>query len=414
MTEPQAEPGLDRRSGTERRWASQPAGGPELAPERRSIVRRAVDRLTEGRARSGAIRASVGGRLGSLEAPHRRLEPGSRVLERSAVAGYQAASWLLQHLPARPAWIVGGWLAQLAYRLWPKKRTWIDANFGHVLGLPADDVAVRKLALAAYRNYARYLVDLMRLPALPPEKVSLLVEPGGLELMARVRRESKGLILIAAHIGNNEAVAAGIASLGLPISVVADDSAFPEMFALLRRQREVWGIKLIPWRKLRDIYGVLRRQEMLALLVDWGYRSDGIPVRLLDAWTCLPAGPAVLAAKTGATILPIVVRRHPDGPMHVGADDPIVVTSTDPLEVGRATQAVAAALERIVAAAPDQWYSFKPIWPATAEESAALAERPDAAGAHSFLNATGASGRTALPPSGRATASSGEPAAAPS
>ena len=26
MTEPQAEPGLDRRSGTERRWASQPAG----------------------------------------------------------------------------------------------------------------------------------------------------------------------------------------------------------------------------------------------------------------------------------------------------------------------------------------------------------------------------------------------------
>ena len=100
--------------------------------------------------------------------------------------------------------------------------------------------------------------------------------------------------------------------------------------------------------------------------------------------------------------------------MHVGADYPIVLTSTDPLEVGRATQAVAAALERIVAAAPDQWYSFKPIWPATAEESAALAERPDAAGAHSFLNATGASGRTALPPSGRATASSGEPAAAPS
>ena len=40
--------------------------------------------------------------------------------------------------------------------------------------------------------------------------------------------------------------------------------------------------------------------EMLALLIDWGYRSDGIPVRLFGAWTTLPAGPATLAAKTGS------------------------------------------------------------------------------------------------------------------
>jgi len=130
---------------------------------------------------------------------------------------------------------------------------------------------------------------------------------------------------------------------------------------------------------------VLRRDEMLALLVDWGYRSDGIPVRLFDSWTCLPAGPAVLAAKTGATILPIVVRRRPDGQMYVGADDPIRVNSTDPVAIGRATQAVALALERIVAAAPDQWYSFKPMWPPTREEATALAERPEAAGALQYL-----------------------------
>ena len=67
---------------------------------------------------------------------------------------------------------------------------------------------------------------------------------------------------------------------------------------------------------------------MLGLLVDWGYRADGIPVRLFGAWTALPAGPATLAAKTGSRILPIAIRRQPDDTFHVSlADDPIEVAS---------------------------------------------------------------------------------------
>jgi lauroyl/myristoyl acyltransferase len=41
----------------------------------------------------------------------------------------------------------------------------------------------------------------------------------------------------------------------------------------------------------------------------------------------------------------------------------------------RATQAIAAAVEDMIATAPEQWYSFKPIWPSTAAEKAVLAER---------------------------------------
>jgi lauroyl/myristoyl acyltransferase len=39
------------------------------------------------------------------------------------------------------------------------------------------------------------------------------------------------------------------------------------------------------------------------------------------------------------------------------------------------TQRIADALEANVAAAPEQWYSFKPIWPATADEAADLERR---------------------------------------
>ncbi len=340
--------------------------------------------MTDRRDGRGTNRAAAG-RAGGLEAPHRRLEGGFRPLEMATVRAYMAAAWLLAHLPPRPAWTVIGWFSQAGYLLWPTKRRWVDANFGHVLRRDPSHRSVRRLALAAYRHYARYLVELMRLPSMPAEEIAGLIDPRGLEELAEIWRGSDGLIVAAGHIGNNEASAAGVASHGWPVSVVADDSTFPEMFELLRRQREAWGVTIIPWRNLRAVYSVLRRKEILALLIDWGYRADGIPVRMFGSWTTLPAGPAMLAAKTGATIVPLTIRRREDDRLAATVGQPIRIASTAPAELQRATQAMADALEEAIAAAPEQWYSFKPMWPATAEEAdelaaraaAMLAERPD-------------------------------------
>ncbi len=311
-----------------------------------------------------------------LEAPHRRADEGfSRITERIAVGLYRAVSWVLGRLPEPPARAVIGRLLQASYLLWPTKRRWSNENFAHVLGLEAGDPAVRRLALAAYRTYGRYLVELMRLPERPLEEVMALVEAEGLEELGSIWRASgRGVIVTAAHIGNNEAAAAGLVHHGFPISGVADDTAFPELFDLLTRQREAWGIRTIPWRNLREIFRVLHRGEILVLLIDWGYRSDGIPVRLFGHWTTLPAGPAVLAAKAGVPILPVAVRRHDDRYV-LTHDGFIEVESNDPAAIQRATQRVADALERAIAEAPDQWYSFKPLWPPTLEEAAELERR---------------------------------------
>ena len=311
-----------------------------------------------------------------LEAPHRRLEPGPRILEKAVVAGYRGASRLLGILPPGPSRVVLARLSQASYVLWPTKRRWSNRNFGHVLGLPPNDPRVRKLALAAYAEYGRYLVELMRLPSRRPGEIDRLagdIDASG--VMAHLAGSTGGLILAAGHVGNNEAVAASIARHGMPISVVADDSSFPELFELLRRQREAWGIKVIAWRNLRGIFGVLRKREMFALLVDWGYRADGIPVQLFGAWTALPAGPATLAAKTGSHILSITIGRRPDGTFGVSWQEPIVVASSDPAELQRATQAMADELAATIRRAPEQWYSFKPMWPASAAEAADLERR---------------------------------------
>ena len=142
------------------------------------------------------------------------------------------------------------------------------------------------MALRAYYGYGRYLVELMRLPTDTPEERAAMVPDLDVVEFKRLWRESPnggGMIFVVGHVGSNDAVAAAIARHEMPISVLADDSAFPELFELLRSQREAWGVRIIGWRNLRAIFGVLRRREMLGLLVDWGYRADGIPVKLFGA-----------------------------------------------------------------------------------------------------------------------------------
>jgi lauroyl/myristoyl acyltransferase len=315
-----------------------------------------------------------------LEAPHRRLESTPpRIVELAAVIGYRSMSAVLAFVPPALSRAVIGGGSQLSYLAWPAKRHYSSKNFGHVLGLPPSDPRVHRLALRAYREYARYVVELMRLPSRPREELVNGIEGDGIDrIIADWRASGQAMIVVVGHVGNNEAVGAAIAGRGYPTNVIADDSAFPEIFEILRRQRESWGVRIIPWRNLREMFTALRRKEILALLVDWGYRADGIPVQLFGSWTTLPAGPATLAAKTGAIIAPLAIRRTPNGRFRIESSPTFSVPSSSPADLQRATQRIADALEATVRAAPAQWYSFKPMWPDDPAEAARLEARAEA------------------------------------
>ena len=66
------------------------------------------------------------------------------------------------------------------------------------------------------------------------------------------------------------------------------------------------------------------------------------------------------------------------GGFHVSWATPIDVPPGDPAALQRASQAMADALGDAIRPAPEQWYSFKPIWPAGATEAADLERRAQA------------------------------------
>ena len=315
------------------------------------------------------------GNGGRFRAPHRRAADGPRMREKAVVTAYRAGSWILGRLPFGPTVRVGGWIAEAAYRGWPEKRRYVRANAARILGLPTDDRRVDTLARAVFRNQVRWVIEGMHLVRMTNAEHVTLFTGDGPDRLHDAWQASSGVILAGLHIGNGEVAAAALAGRGWPVHYLADDTAYDELFERFVVQRRAWGVEVIRWRNLRDVYRVLRNREILGLLVDWGYRPEGQPVRLLGSWTTLPPGPAVLAARTGATIIPFWTIRRPDGTFGGDVGTPIRVASSEPAEIARATQAIADALEVPVREAPDQWCVFKPMWPDDPAEEALLAER---------------------------------------
>lgn len=328
------------------------------------------------------------GNGGRLRAPHRRTGGGRRVREKVVVTAYQAGSGILGHLPFGPTVRIGGWIAVAVYGLWPEKRRYVRANAARILGLPGDDPRVDALGRAVFRNQVRWVIEGMHFVRMSREEHVARFGGSGPDRLHAAWEASNGLIMAGLHIGNGEAAAAALAGRGWPMHVLADDTAYEELFERFTAQRRAWGVEVIRWRNLRDAYRVLRNREILGLLVDWGYRPEGQPVRFLGAWTTLPSGPAVLAARTGATILPFWTVRQPDGTFLGEVGSPILVASAEPAEIARATQAIADALEVAIREAPEQWCVFKPMWPDDPAEEALLAQR--ALGDHAAVAQGGA------------------------
>lgn len=305
-----------------------------------------------------------------------------KLQERPVLVAYRAAEWLFAHLPLPVGIAVLQTFFLLAYYSWPPKARIMRSNLAHVLGLPVEDRRTAAAARRTYRTFGRYLAELLRMPSRPDGEIAELIDEHQLESFFAAYDASHGLIIPSAHLGNGEVVVAGFSHLGLPASILADDSTQGELFDYLSAQRARWGVRMIPWRNLREVYRVLARGELLGLTVDWGYRPGDVPVRLFGQWTTLPAGPAMLAARTGALILPIFTYRQPNGRYYVFHTDAIRVEDSSEAEVQRATQRIAEALESALRRAPEQWYSFQRVWPVTAAEQARLAERAaQAAGA---------------------------------
>src|SRR3970040_1479386 len=229
----------------------------------------------------------------------------------------------------------------------------------------------RRGARRAFRNYAKYLVDMMRLADLREEDVERLVQIDNLELLVEARADDRGVLLCTVHVGGMDLIAPALHRHGFGLHVVADDTTYGRLYDHLVEIRARHGLTLIGWRKLRGLIRALRSGENFVLFCDSGYRAGDVPVEFLGEATTFPSGPAALFARSRAPMLPVACSRQPDDSFRTRGVPLIRAASDEPAEIYRATQALADALGGVIAADPGQWYMFRPIWPRTDADRAA-------------------------------------------
>jgi phosphatidylinositol dimannoside acyltransferase len=312
---------------------------------------------------------------GAAAQPH----AGERVRERLAFWAYRAGETAIGALPRGVVLPVAGAAGNLAYDLAGDKQDVVRANLARALGLPPDDPKVHHAARRAFRNYARYLADVMRLAEETPDEVGALVDVDNIEILWEARAAEKGVLLCTVHVGGMDLIAPALKLRGQELHVIADDTTYGRLYDHLKAVRARHGLTLIGWRNLRGLFKALRAGENLVLFCDGGYRAGDVPVEFLGEPTTFPAGPATLSARSGAPMLPVACQRT-SGDRFTTRGLPLIrAASEEPAEIFRATQLLADELGTVIAADPGQWYMFRPIWPQTPEARAQARAKLEAA-----------------------------------
>jgi lauroyl/myristoyl acyltransferase len=258
---------------------------------------------------------------------------------------------------------------EVAYVLWARRRRITKDNFAIVLHRAVGDPEVARVARRTFRNFAKYITEVMRFPALGLEELGRLVRIDGWEHLREGLARKRGLIFVSIHFGNFDLGGAAIAN-DVPLNVIADDLDNQRLMDLLVGNRTRKGITIhSPDGAARKALSALRRNEMVGLMMDLGPRVsafDNVEADFFGTPTRFPTVAASLARVSGAPIVVCAVVRERDNTFRGIALPPIVVERTKEAaaDVERATQQVAKALEGFVRRWPDQWYIFRPMWPA--------------------------------------------------
>jgi KDO2-lipid IV(A) lauroyltransferase len=268
----------------------------------------------------------------------------------------------------RVGYFVAPIIADICYIFYGGGRRALHQNLSLVLDT-SDRRVLGRVARRALRNFSKYVVDFIHFYTMSPEDVRRRIIFDDFERLNAAVAEGKGIIFVTLHFGNWDMGAAGLAAYGYPVDAIAESFELPQMNDLVQGYRRQLGVNIIPMERVGPrVLRALRRGDILALLIDVPAPGPSVAVEFFGALAEVPAGPARLALRTGARVIPAVLAREPD---HDEMIRPILdfdlrfqPSGDEEQDVQKLTQQIMSSMERFIRQYPDQWFMFRPMWPA--------------------------------------------------
>jgi lauroyl/myristoyl acyltransferase len=170
------------------------------------------------------------------------------------------------------------------------------------------------LLRAGVASYLRNLIEAFTIAGWSADKIISSVTTTGEDDLRRAAAE-RGAVVALPHSGNWDLAGAWACLTGLPVTTVAEQLSDPEFDAFLRF-RQGLGMEVISHRDpaaIGELIAAVRSGRVVCLVADRDLLGNGLPVTWNRHPVTMPAGPAIVARRTGAALFPMVSHYTPAG-----------------------------------------------------------------------------------------------------
>jgi len=282
--------------------------------------------------------------------------------------GAYAAGWgAVKRLPESVANGLFRRIADLAWKRRGKGVLRLESNLRRVRP-EASEAEIAELGRAGMRNYLRYWCESFRMPVWSRERIAASFEPEFIERLDEAMASGRGAVLALPHMGNWDLAGAWVVVRGYPFSTVAERLKPEKLFDRFVAYREGLGMEVLPLtggaNTLATLAKRLRAGGLVCLVGDRDLSASGVDVSFMGEAARMPPGPAVLAAQTGAALLPVTLWYDGTPVMkgRVHEEVPVPEDGSKREKAAAMTQALADVWSEGVREHPEDWHMLQRFW----------------------------------------------------
>jgi KDO2-lipid IV(A) lauroyltransferase len=251
----------------------------------------------------------------------------------NAVAlGYVSGWRLVRWLPEPTARRLFARIADEVYRRDGRSVAQLRKNLSRVRpGL--DDAALDALTHEAVRSYLRYWCESFRLPSWPVDDVVRRLHAVDEHRLRDAHTAGRGVVVALPHMANWDWAGAWACATGMPLMTVAERLKPERLYDEFVAYRNGLGMQILPLNggdaALPRLEEWLRGGGLVCLLADRDLSRNGVEVTLCGRPARMPRGPALLARRAAAPLIPatlhyegldMVLTFHPEVPHREGEE----------------------------------------------------------------------------------------------
>lgn len=195
-------------------------------------------------------------------------------------------------------------IAVFFYYIVPIRKDVVLDNLKHAFPEFSQD-KIKEIAFGSYKSFCLTLAEILYMPWLSDDQLKQIMICENRELIVSKFDEGNGVILLSAHFGNWEYLAASVAlQINKKFYVVVKPQRNPFVNNWMNKYRTKWTNEIVPLGvSIRNIFSVLLNKGIVAMVADQRGPKESIKLEFFGRMTSVYTGPAVLSLKTNSPII---------------------------------------------------------------------------------------------------------------